>query len=1110
MDASAACLSAGTSRPEVAEFAEALRLESQIQGSDALRSSKFVLRGVPVKVEELRAGGASSLVWLLCSSSDACLPALQSASRVSEALSLVPIALDACWEVPSWCLKQCMAHVVLAAAGMLEPPILHTEQAGAAVHLNSSFGFFVLFPEKLLSPSALLGGMDCSRRPVLKTRLMSSGQSAAALLGTLKHELFESMVTSASAATACASGIGDDDLMFLAADAAESASRIAHKPQAVIAAEACGLSPSQVHSALEGCIPNILAFLGQHVFTSGAGGTWHVQAVHAAEEELHCGVLGLKGVVDLLVQVSTDATQGPVRVPLELKTGCIPKSMRAAHRAQVALYSLLLASGRAVQHDSGVLDTQSACVQLNTSVDQFCGVLLHLGSTDSGPAFQGDLVPHSWGEIRSLMQLRNQMATAFHPSFPSMTAIGVPARCSSRSVCEMCFEKEGCEQLAAVEGATHPTTEAAQALTAQSTWSSVEEYVAHFWQLMQLEQAACEAQCAKRNGVPVAESWAGSTPLVRDSPLRMVLQSVKSKDNQGFSESFTLVFSVRTSQGFNLKAGEMVMLSAANCPHSTVLRATVINASAESICLETQFDPHLRVSSLGQLQQGQSKALVQWQLHHEAFATGTRIANTALLRLMDSKYASLFQILNGQAAPTFESVPDSAGSHPWLAELNEEQRAAVDLCLSANTLGIIQGMPGAGKSTTTTALCLCLLKQGKRVLLCSHTNGAVDALLRKLAAQADFATFQGIRVGNQSKVQKELHEYCVGMKKAARSVGSACWVAGTAHSVCSMAAAWYDYVIVDEASQLTEPATLALAQLGETLIMVGDHMQIAPLVHSSNARQGGLACSMMQRLASLWPQCLAKLCTQYRMSAELQHLSNVFMYKGEMRCGVAHKLSTACLSLPSPADSHTELERALLQADREVVIVDTPKPHNLSAAQLHDCPKGAAAIVHCCLTFLSNGVSAADIAIICAQRKHVDFFSRCFQMVAPIHVGTIDTFQGQEAPIILLDAFERIPNLLLDARRMNVACTRATAKFMMFCHAADLWLGPIGAAEASAKRWLLPLPDMYTSAPSAVCESIEQGGVPGRSAWPAAALVRDTLTAGGAAESSPAKRSRPD
>ncbi len=80
------------------------------------------------------------------------------------------------------------------------------------------------------------------------------------------------------------------------------------------------------------------------------------------------------------------------------------------------------------------------------------------------------------------------------------------------------------------------------------------------------------------------------------------------------------------------------------------------------------------------------------------------------------------------------------------AALDPSQRAAVQLC-SDSDLAFIWGPPGTGKTMTLASVIEELLAQGKRILLVSTTNAAIDQALAKLATRAWFAPGAMVRLG---------------------------------------------------------------------------------------------------------------------------------------------------------------------------------------------------------------------------------------------------------------------------------------------------------------------------------------------------------------------------
>lgn len=85
--------------------------------------------------------------------------------------------------------------------------------------------------------------------------------------------------------------------------------------------------------------------------------------------------------------------------------------------------------------------------------------------------------------------------------------------------------------------------------------------------------------------------------------------------------------------------------------------------------------------------------------------------------------------------------------------LDASQRAAVQLCNDSN-LAFVWGPPGTGKTVTLTQVIEELLAHGRRILLASTTNAAIDEVLAKLSRQpwcaAAIAAGDVVRLGRST------------------------------------------------------------------------------------------------------------------------------------------------------------------------------------------------------------------------------------------------------------------------------------------------------------------------------------------------------------------------
>jgi len=124
---------------------------------------------------------------------------------------------------------------------------------------------------------------------------------------------------------------------------------------------------------------------------------------------------------------------------------------------------------------------------------------------------------------------------------------------------------------------------------------------------------------------------------------------------------------------------------------------------------------------------------------------------TALETLLDSQTHFV-----PNALMVFGKLPPQLQNRPLQIdhlELNASQQQAVQLC-SNSSLAFVWGPPGTGKTTTLGHIVTELLAQGKRILVTSTTNAAVDQALEKLVSrptvQKALAQGQIVRIGQTS------------------------------------------------------------------------------------------------------------------------------------------------------------------------------------------------------------------------------------------------------------------------------------------------------------------------------------------------------------------------
>ncbi|MFW6382940.1 MAG: AAA domain-containing protein, partial [Haloferacaceae archaeon] len=241
-------------------------------------------------------------------------------------------------------------------------------------------------------------------------------------------------------------------------------------------------------------------------------------------------------------------------------------------------------------------------------------------------------------------------------------------------------------------------------------------------------------------------------------------------------------------------------------------------------------------------------------------------------------------VLFGRRDPAF------SGERRTYVENNDAQNEAVNLAVRAEDCALIHGPPGTGKTYTIAEIVHALIEDGKRVLLSAFTNRAVDNALEAVRERAGETrgTDPGkgiVRVGTETGVRGDMQDLRLVRRgdpdDRAATLRDASVVAATTAACGSRALREesFDVAIVDEASQLTEPGTLAAINRADRFVLVGDHQQLPPVVRAEN----GLRTSLFERLIDAHPDASVMLDRQYRMAQRIQAFSSAEFYDGALR-----------------------------------------------------------------------------------------------------------------------------------------------------------------------------------------------------------------------------------
>ncbi|KAK7340987.1 hypothetical protein VNO80_23911 [Phaseolus coccineus] len=432
---------------------------------------------------------------------------------------------------------------------------------------------------------------------------------------------------------------------------------------------------------------------------------------------------------------------------------------------------------------------------------------------------------------------------------------------------------------------------------------------------------------------------------------------------------------------------------------------------------------------------------------------------------------------------------------------DDTQRRAIALGLNKKRpVLVVQGPPGTGKTGLLKHLIACAVQQGERVLVTAPTNAAVDNMVEKLSN----VRLNVVRVGNPARISKTVgsksleeivnaklasfrEEYerkksdlrkdlrhclrddslAAGIRQLLKQLGRSLKKKEkqTVNEVLSSAQVvlatntgaadplirrldTFDLVVIDEAGQAIEPSCWIPILQGKRCILAGDQCQLAPVILSRKALEGGLRISLLERAATLHEGILTtRLTTQYRMNDAISSWASKEMYGGLLK---SSETVFSHLLVDSPFVKPSWITQCPL------LLLDTRMPYgSLSVGcEEHLDPAGtgslynegeAEIVLQHVFSLIYAGVSPAAIAVqspyvaqVQLLRDRLDEFPEA----AGTEVATIDSFQGREADAVILSMVRSntlgAVGFLGDSRRINVAITRARKHLALVCDSSTI------------------------------------------------------------------------
>jgi len=449
--------------------------------------------------------------------------------------------------------------------------------------------------------------------------------------------------------------------------------------------------------------------------------------------------------------------------------------------------------------------------------------------------------------------------------------------------------------------------------------------------------------------------------------------------------------------------------------------------------------------------------------------------------------------------------------------LDPRQREAVALGLRSGDITLIHGPPGTGKTRTLVELVRQRVARGERVLCAAPSNTAVDNIGRRLAR----AGIKAVRLGHPARVRPELEALTIDaqveldgatdlarewrdrarvLRKAAAGrwgpEAKELWTEARAldrdamrelhnaeRAIMSRAEVvlatcvgcdhpligdlTFDCVVVDEATQASDPLLLVALGRARVAVLAGDPHQLGPVVTGGPTAESALGTTIFERLVAAPPfepdprgskphlppvPASVMLEQQHRMHVDIMTFPSRSMYEGRL--------------IASPAVAGHTLADLGVRPDplrpRPVWLIDTAGKDWLEqrtdfepGGSLNNMPAfqfdpstfnsgNAERVAAEARRLLSRGLAPTAIAVIAAYSAQARRLRELLreERAAGLEIGTVDGFQGREKEAVIVDLVRSNEigeiGFLSNTRRMNVALTRARRCLIVIADSATL------------------------------------------------------------------------
>ncbi|MCC5938646.1 MAG: AAA family ATPase [Lunatimonas sp.] len=371
------------------------------------------------------------------------------------------------------------------------------------------------------------------------------------------------------------------------------------------------------------------------------------------------------------------------------------------------------------------------------------------------------------------------------------------------------------------------------------------------------------------------------------------------------------------------------------------------------------------------------------------------------------------QKLNGTLGPIQFSIPTVVK----LGNLDTSQINAINQCLGDDPVTLVQGPPGTGKTFFAAHLSKYLLDRGYEILVTAFTHDAINNILIK--TQEIGAPVS--KIGTKSKCSEVLQ--ASRKEKISTSIKEKKVVGMTIHEFLKNHKR-FDFILVDEASQMDMVSGIHFLASSTKTIFIGDDMQLPNIPKIPDTE---FSISIFDLLLKVYKA--SPLLTTYRFNQRICDYISPNFYYGKLTCSDSAKSKYLDAPIELNFSQFKVLTKEILK--EPLVFVNTEEEVEFLINK-----EQASLIADLVEDFLSLGIEKDEIGVIAPNNMQLNFIRKVLSARKldwkGIKIETVNKFQGLQKDIILFSSVitklgsEKVKyDFFFDIRRFNVAVSRA-------------------------------------------------------------------------------------